>query len=235
MKKLWKSFLLVLAMSLLFSSVGFAKSDQAKKSLVALGDSIPFGYNLGVNNDHPSKLAYPYIMGDKANMRVRDLGVPGWTTMDQLTAIQNDEKYREAIRHADVITLSIGNNDLLGALSRSGGNAAVILGTVQDIVTNLKQIVYEIRDLNPNAPIVIYNIYNPFQQGTDLNYLALQLLPPINMIFNQQITSMSGLNVHLADAFSAFGNSGQYVRLGDIHPTVEGQMILAEVGLAALK
>jgi lysophospholipase L1-like esterase len=246
MKKWLQSLFLVLAMSLVFSSTGLAKSEVAKKSLVALGDSIPFGYNLGVNNDHPSKLAYPYIMGNQADLRVRDLAEPGWTTDQLLTALRSDEKFRQAVGHADYITMSIGNNDLLGALRRGGGDPVAVqmqlAQTLPTLLDNLDKTVAAIRGLT-DAPIVIYNIYNPFQlTDQPLNSLSAYLLnnpDPRQMDVNDlyamhtAILNMSYGNVHLADAYSAFGNSGQYVRVGDIHPTTDGQAILAEVGLDA--
>lgn len=246
MRKWLKSILVVLTISLLFSTTSFAKSDHAKKSLVALGDSIPYGYNLGTTNDHPSRLAYPYIMGNKADLRVRDLAVPGWTTENLLNAVEFNQKYKQAIRHADYITISIGNNDLLQALQKSGGNSLVLqtelAKTVPLLFANLQNTVYQIRSLT-DAPIVIYNIYNPFQSNDPLNGLASYLLNnpdprqmDINDLYSINALVMNNTlgNVYLADAYTAFGNSGKYVRVGDIHPTAEGQVVLANIGLEAL-
>ena len=63
MKKLIKTIVIVLLASLLASPNVFAKSDNAKESLVAVGDSIPFGFNLGQTNQNPAKTSYPYLIG----------------------------------------------------------------------------------------------------------------------------------------------------------------------------
>jgi hypothetical protein len=55
-KKLLYLFFVVLLLSMVFSHAVFAKS---KQSLVALGDSITFGWNLSPTNDHPSDKAFP--------------------------------------------------------------------------------------------------------------------------------------------------------------------------------
>jgi lysophospholipase L1-like esterase len=105
-----------------------AKSEPSKKSLVALGDSISFGYNLG-NNHHPSQAAFPFVMGKETKMRVRNLGVPGWGTDQLLTAIQQDEKVRQAVRHADVVTLEIGSTDFLQGMLAGRGDPEILKNT----------------------------------------------------------------------------------------------------------
>ena len=232
---------LVLVMSL-FSPTAFAKSDQAKESLVALGDSIPFGYNLGKTNQNPAKTAYPFVIGDSADLRVRNLGVPGWQTSQLLDALQTDQKYRQAVKHSDYIVLTIGNNDLLAILRdaqiESGGDPALFQQLLQsklsnsNIFVNIGAIIQEIRSLT-DAQIVMYNVYNPFQLNDPLHFVAASILPQINFNFSAIAGVYPGIVV--ADAFSAFGNNqAQYVIVNDIHPTIDGQIVLAQLGLTAL-
>ncbi|GAE34475.1 SGNH/GDSL hydrolase family protein [Halalkalibacter akibai] len=250
MKALSKTLILLILASLFFSTSAFAKSDQAKLSLVSLGDSIPYGYNL-TNNDNAttSKEAFPYLIGEATDMRVRNLAIPGWRTDQMLNALQNDQKYRQAVRHADTITLTIGNNDLLAALrtaqARSGGSQDLFLFYLQqqleesDLFTNLGTIITEIRSLT-SAPVVVYNVYNPFQKTDPLHYVANSesVLPSIN----QHLLGFVGMlntqhsNILLADAYHAFGDNQQlYVIAGDIHPTVAGQQKLAEIAIKLIK
>lgn len=247
MGKLFKSLALLLIVSLLFSTTAFAKSDNAKKSLVALGDSIPFGYNLGHNNNHaPSKYAYPYLIGDDGDLRVRNLGVPGWQTNQMLAALETDQKYRQAVRHADYIVLNIGNNDLLQALKAaqmvSNGNPLLFNQSLKqeikdsNLFGNIGEVIKETRSLT-DAPIVIYNVYNPFQADEPLHTIGLQILPTINKNFTDLTTNYNAVygNVLLADAYAAFGrNQAAYVIPDDIHPTIEGQIRLAEIGIDVL-
>jgi lysophospholipase L1-like esterase len=249
MKKIFRSLMFVLAISLLFSSVTFAKSDNAKKSLVALGDSIPYGYNLGNTNEHPSRDAFPYLIGEDADLRVRNLGEPGWTTDQLINTLETDQKFRQAIRHADYITLNIGNNDLLAVLNQanidSNGNPNLFMlllnqrlpVATQTITANLGDITQQIRLLT-DAPIAVYNIYNPFQVDNPmLHNLGNLVLPGFNYAMGN-LTSTLNLyysNVLLADAFTAFGiDQATYVIRDDIHPTKAGQEVLAQIGLEAL-
>ena len=215
--------------------------DHGKDSLVALGDSVPFGFNLGENNDRPAKDAFPYLIGDEADLRVRNLGVPGWQTHDLLAALDTNKKFRQAVRHADYVTLNIGSNDFLEILraanAKSGENQNLFLQLIKeklatsDAFDNLAASLHEIRSLT-DAPIVLYTIYNPFQLNDPLHQVSNQFLPQINLAFAEIADSF--YDVELADAYSAFGdNQAKYVLPQDIHPTVAGQEVLAEIGLEA--
>ncbi len=246
LKRIIKSFSLLLVLSLLFSTNAFAKNDHAKESLVALGDSIPYGYNLGETNEEASKDAFPYLIGDDGYLRVRNLAVPGLNTTQMLTSLKTDQKFRQAVRHADYITLNIGSNDLLQALraayQESNGNQSLFMLILQqkvqnsNLFANIGDLIKETRTLT-DAPIVTYNIYNPFQTNDPLHYVGLQVLPSINKNFSDLTTYYNAVygNVLLADAYTAFGqNQGTYVIAGDIHPTIEGQILLADIGSDAL-
>jgi len=244
---MFKAFLILLVVSLVFSTSAFAKNDNGKNSLVALGDSIPFGYNLDATNNYTSKKAFPFLMGKEADLRVNNLGIPGLTTDGMLNLLKNNQKYRQAVKNADYITLNIGSNDLIAALRAayvaSGGNSGLFQYYLNlslansTIFTNLNATIVEIRKLS-DAPIVISNIYNPFQvTDYELHVLAKNALPKINDNISNLVIGANSYsnNVVLADAYAAFGsNQTNYVIAGDIHPTVAGHVKLAEISLAAL-
>ncbi|WP_240611974.1 SGNH/GDSL hydrolase family protein [Planococcus halotolerans] len=241
MNKAAKSLAVILLATSIISPAASAKSDQAKESLVALGDSIPFGYNLGQTNQNPSKAAYPYLIGAEEDLRVRNLGIPGWQSEQLLGALEDEQKYRQAISHADYVVITIGNNDLLQILreagEESGGNQAqfqqLLVQKLQadDVFANIAAAIAETRSLT-DAPIVLYNVYNPFQLTDQLHYVADAILPGINQTF--AALAASSENVYLADAYTAFGdNQAAYVIQGDIHPTAAGQQVLADIGITA--
>lgn len=238
-------FLSIFAAVLLALSLGtpaaFAENGHGKESLVALGDLIPFGYNLGQTNESPAKVAFPFLIGEDADLRVRNLGVPGWQTQDLLVALETNKKLRRAVHHAEYVTLNIGSNDFLEILrtanAESGGNPELLRKLIEqklatsDAFDNLSDIIREISSLT-DAPIVLFNIYNPFQLNDPFHHVADQYLPYINAIYAE--TAHAYYNVEAADAYSAFGdNQDEYVIPQDVHPTVAGQEVLAEIGLEA--
>jgi lysophospholipase L1-like esterase len=249
------------AMSVLaVSSVGtttaaFADTAKAQGSLVALGDSITFGWNLDdtMNNSVPSQSAFPFVMGQDDHFNVTDLGVGGATSGDLVTALQTPN-FASAIKGAKVITLDIGSNDLLGLASQMG-----LLTTAQqnpttpinltaqqqqqfaDAITqfgkNLPLILTAIRQQNATASVVFFNLYDPFpSQATALHEVTETLQLSMNQVIAQLAATQK--NVAVADAHKAFeGNQVAYVRVAqqDVHPTVLGQKALALTGEAALK
>ncbi|MFK9094439.1 SGNH/GDSL hydrolase family protein [Bacillus salipaludis] len=222
---------LMLVGSLFTSSVN-AKSENAKKSLVALGDSITYGYNLD-NNNHPSKAAFPSVMGRQMDTRVRNLGVEGWPTHQLLMALKEDEKFRQAVRHADVVTLNIGSNDFLHGLLASIENPDIWPGVTTNMLKNIGDIMTEIQALT-DAKIVVYNIFNPFPADSGVHAYVDYLLPPINEGI-KKIALGSGENVVFADAYEAFGNDQAiYIIQDDNHPTALGHELLAKIGFEAL-
>ncbi|WNF38466.1 GDSL-type esterase/lipase family protein [Bacillaceae bacterium IKA-2] len=244
MKILIRSLILLLTVSLLFSTNVLAKNENAKKSYVSIGDSIPYGYNLGNNgNNSTSKQAFPYLIGNDADFRVRNLAVPGWETVEMLNALKTDQKYRQALKQADYITLNIGNNDLLKVLiaasEASGGDPQLLQFYLNQILSesnvfaNLGAVMVEIRSLT-TAPIVVYNVYNPFQVNDPrfLHQISNQFLPAINFQLSNLVFGLGDPTIRIADAYGAFGtNQAEYVIVGDIHPTVAGQRELANLGL----
>lgn len=238
----------VLAMSMFATSV-LAKSDNARKSLVALGDSITYGYNLGSDNSAPSQYAFPYLMTQVTKLKVTNLAVPKLTSAQLLELVKSDKGYRQDLKHADYVTLSIGNNDLLGAVSGASVNgtldvaqlqASIVTSVLPSLLGNVKSTIAEIRSLT-DAPIVVYNIYNPYQvtnqpMHTLSNQLLTQLVNNNLAALVQSLVAADKCNkLVLADAYKAFGeNQLLYVRQNDIHPTIEGQQLLAQIGEEAL-
>lgn len=224
-----------------------------KPLLVALGDSITFGYNLPdtVHNTQPSASAFPVQIGQDLNFQVADLGIPGWTSADLLNALQTPN-FSRPIRQANAITLDIGSNDLLhlastlGLLQQAAANptATITLTTEQSQAfqtaiaqfgKNLVSIVAQIRQTT-DAPIILYNLYDPFPDNTGLHTATEQFQQVENQIIAQVAASTK--NVVVADAHTAFDhNQFTDVRVasGDVHPTVAGQKVLAQTGEAVIK
>jgi lysophospholipase L1-like esterase len=229
-----------------FPSSSFASPNKTHhSSLVALGDSITFGYNLGENNNAPSPYAFPYLIGTRLNTNVDNLGVPGWTSDDLLQALKTP-KFQTALKKAKVITLNIGSNDILrlasqyGLLNPENAQKPIILTpeqqksfdeATQKFSKNLPIIMHTIKKLAPSSKIVLYNLYNPFPSASIyLHPFAETIIHPLNSII---ANNASKFHLKVADAHSAY-HEKQYtlVRLAqnDVHPTIEGQEVLAKLG-----
>lgn len=224
------------------------------QTLVALGDSITFGYHLPGSDPAtgtPSPLAFPFMLGRiQGGDAVDDLGVPGWTSAQLLGALQNSATFQQAVKTASVVTVDIGSNDLLGQASADGVfdpgqtpaqlNADVgtlesqVPGILAALQTNMGAILGDINNLNPDATVVVYNLYNPIskQESAVLNAAGNQLLGYMNPII---AGTAAVYHDPVADAYDAFAGRQQYLILpGDVHPNRLGQLVLAGVGEQAL-
>ena len=99
---------LCLALSLLPASALAAGGEQ--KSYVALGDSITTGYGLAKN-----ETGFARQVADRNGYTLTNLAQDGATSSMLLTSLSNSE-VSSAIASADLITITIGGNDLMNAL-----------------------------------------------------------------------------------------------------------------------
>lgn len=214
--------------------------------IVALGDSITYGYNLG-NNSAPSPLAFPELLSKSFNLPVVNLSHPGWTTADVL-GLLSSASAKASLKSAALVTLDIGSNDLIQAtlpIIKEAESGLPITVTPQDeeaaeaaIINankNLLRIVAEIR-MNTRAPIVLLNLYNPFPATagqTTLHSVTAQLEGPMNMWIAHVAL---GPHVVLVNANQVFaGKQASLIIPLDIHPTAQGQSLLAKAIVQAVK
>jgi lysophospholipase L1-like esterase len=223
--------------------------ETAKLPLVALGDSIPFGFNLEETDDAPSPAAFPYLIGGGTTYDTTNLAVSGWDSTELLEGLQTAE-FQEALQKADIVTLNIGSNDLFGpgkviiakyeadnSYQPSEADKALLQAGLLIFENNFPVIVSEIRK-HTDAPIVIYTLYNPFPEllAPMLYGLAENYLPASNDII--KATAAANANTVIADAYTKFeGKQISYVliRQYDIHPTRTGQRVLAALADEAIQ
>lgn len=99
---------LCLALSLLPASALAAGGEQ--KSYVALGDSITTGYGLAEN-----ETGFARQVADSNGYTLTNLAQDGATSTDLLEVVRS-EANADTLKNADLITITIGGNDLMNAL-----------------------------------------------------------------------------------------------------------------------
>jgi lysophospholipase L1-like esterase len=231
----------VLALSTIFSSMVSAEKNE-RHNLVALGDSITFGYHLPDQIGlQPSPHAFPSLIGN-GNFNVTNLGVPGWTSTDLLNAVNTNPIFKKSLKEADVVTLDIGSNDLLQAAGLTGSPTTLpdlsspvvqqkLALAEQQLAVNLQAIIKEIKK-RTDAPIILYNMYNPFGANDpifgSLHMAGEQIIHVVNSQIFAPIAIQTGS--FLADAYTAFnGNQATFIIAGDVHPTPAGHQALANL------
>lgn len=207
---------------------------------VALGDSIAGGYGLD-DVEKESYVGRISLALEKryGAVRVHNFGENGLRSEELLERLTDPEspQYDEcmdAIRQADIITLSIGSNDLLQYISRSTDleevkkdGDRIFTEACRKFSENIPRILQTITVNAPNAQLFVNNIYNPchdisFHISEDviknLDKMAEKYIEEINNGFYTEKTqsvfhsqNINGLkqDYALVDVKGAFDNSNE--------------------------
>ncbi len=127
---------MIILLSYMYPITLFANTVSYNKYL-ALGDSIAYGYGLSDRD----KESYAAKVAKKYNISApnfQNLAVSGMTCEKFYEQIQKSE-YTEAIKSADLITISIGSNELLGIVKRAVANVTGISEKDSDFVNKAQQ------------------------------------------------------------------------------------------------
>lgn len=114
---------MVIALCMVVSLVGYVpavavETDNTEKpSYVALGDSISTGYGLA----DPETEGFAYLVAKEKGYELTNLAVNGNTITGIVAQLQTDEVVT-AVKNADLITITVGGNDLMALLYQAIAN-----------------------------------------------------------------------------------------------------------------
>lgn len=210
-----------------------AAAGEEAARYVVLGDSIAFGSGL----TNPGKAVYGKIVADTNGYAYKNFAVPGHTTQNLLRRMQ-EPQVSPAIAAADIISISIGgNNFLLGNMNALLYDAIVKEDYTRfDEITDsfyqdLQQIVRTIRQMNPDAAILLQTIYNP-QTGT-IGEVYQQAADRFNDKFRQYAAEQTD-GILLVDVAQALTDSDRDFAEDRIHPSAVGNEKIARAVLQTL-
>lgn len=138
----------------------------------------------------------------------------------------------DEVKKADVITISIGANDLLGNVKRDEeGNISFDMAEVQraivKIVGNYDAILKRISQLNPTADVFVMGYYNPFPYVTELSAQLNMLVAALD----EQVKGMADRNgAYFVDVDEVIASdTATYLpNPANIHPSEAGYKAVAE-------
>ena len=160
-------------------------SQKPKITYISIGDSIARGYGL----EKPEQQRFSTVLSKKFEEDVTELnyGKDGQKSAELAAAVKSDSI--EGLKDADLITVSIGANDILSPaleflydyymylFSDSSGigekdieNSFARLtesaySAVGQFGENVESLINGIRSINPDARIVFLNVYNPYAKS----------------------------------------------------------------------
>lgn len=232
MKTIIRVTAIFLAIIMAFGSLTALAIEQ-KPVYVVIGDSIAAGTGLS----SPGTDAYGAIVANTNGYEYINHAVPGYTTGNLLKLMKKDN-VRSDLERADIISISIGgNNFLLGGMITIVFKAAVMKDysvfdkIVADLYADFSEIIGEIKKINPDALILMQNLYTPRYDG--LREAYQQGVNRLNAAFVRYLDENPGSYV-LVDVEKAFNGKSELIAPDVIHPNAEGHVLISRLLLNAL-
>jgi len=189
-------------LGIFLSALSFQTLDAAHpKTVLVFGDSLSDGFMLKRSEAYPALLAKKLRAAD-LNFQVINASAAGGTTEGGLERLPPHLKHR-----IDVFILELGINDAFRGLS------------IDQIQSNLQQIIDKVKTRNPTVRVVIAGMQLPNYAGDD--YV---------LAFGKMFSDLAARNNAALVPYLLQGVAGDpSLNLPDgIHPNAAGQRILAE-------
>jgi lysophospholipase L1-like esterase len=226
LKKIFSVFLA----SLLFVAAFITPSAGAatvKLDYVALGDSIAAGQtpNKTIGTSYTDMIAAE--LGKQAALAsfTKDFATSGETSAGFLIKLQRSD-VQEAVKNAELVTISSGANDLLAFAKTGSTDPLKGLEVVSKVDQNLTASIQKVKSLNPKADIYLFGYYFPFpnmEAGKEKDNLTMAF-----NIFNSQLKSTAkAQSVTFVEVSSSF-KAAYLPNVNDIHPNEAGYRVLAD-------
>ena len=180
------------------------------RNIVIFGDSLTAGYGL----EDPATAAYPALLQQKIDAarlpyRVVNAGLSGDTTAAGLRRV--DWILRQPV---DIFVLALGGNDGLRGIDPGLTRA------------NLQSILERVHAKNPSAKLVLAGMQMPPSMGADYTKAFGDMYPAV--------ATKTGATL-IPFLLAGVGGDPRLNQRDRIHPTAEGQAILAETVWQALR
>ncbi len=235
MKYLKRIIAVLVSVALCLSILGIAASAKDALNYLVLGDSIAQGF--GIKN--PDEASYGAIVADTNHYNYKNRGVMGRNSEYLYKYLTTDESYREDIRWADIISISIGGNDFLldhAALLIAQG---IIFNDYskfdkigETFYENFSKCMDQIHSLNPDAVILVQTLYTSWRFDFAKRPYK-QAAKRINDAIEKYCTEKPE-NIYIVETGEAFENHSELISSDTIHPSAAGNVVLARLVLEKL-
>lgn len=215
----------------------FSRVDQERLTHLAIGDSIVTG--IGSEEQESFVNYFSRQLEEKTGKSVvlQNQGIPGIASTD-LNRLTQSGEFDTHIKEADLITISVGGNDILQALALNEGDYRNIVQDFHSMqatfIDNLTSMADRIREVNPQATIVFLEMYNPLDKGHEYYSLADQLLPKWNVKIYEAARKYDH-SIVLETTKVINSNHQQYLSADGVHPNALGYQALSDQMLKQLQ
>lgn len=158
MKKFYSIILLICTL-ISTSCLKVSASDNKFVNYIVLGDSIAYGYqpnDIKLEDGCYSELLKKYFEKNSIKTKYKNYAINGQNTNDLLKQIDNIN-----LKEADIITISIGSNDLLKPFTTILYKELNVTNP-KDFITALKKLISSVKTFNISSLTKIYYITQAF-------------------------------------------------------------------------
>lgn len=155
---------------------------------------------------------------------------------DQLLKQIKSGEINESLKKADVIVMTIGGNDIMRIVKQDLFKLRVdaFQNELLIFAKRYGEILIEIRKINPDAPLIILGLYNPFSIVTDQANEFDQILANWNNTINN--VAYSDINACFVPVNDLFNSNSKMVYHTDFfHPNSKGYEQMTDRVLESLK
>ncbi|MER1999852.1 MAG: S-layer homology domain-containing protein [Lysinibacillus sp.] len=236
---------IMLALSFALPASAMTGNNNEPAHYLALGDSLAAGVNENnqIVKGYTGELAEWLEKDGLLASYNRSFAIPGYKTNDILEDLEKNVERRatgtlenvkilDAIKQADVITLTIGANDVLSGVKFNPDgtitfNEEEIAGLIKKATQNIDEILKTIKEVNPTADVFVMGLYNPKPQ-------LLHDKPLLDYFVNQVDLAIQKVTVNNVYYFIPVkhiieAKSDEYLPNPlNIHPSEAGYQAIAE-------
>jgi lysophospholipase L1-like esterase len=198
--------------------------------VVSAGDSLTEG--IGDSTEKGGYLPYLKTMLEKEKgineVDFSNFGVQGNRTVQLLRRLQLPE-LKNAVRSADIVILTIGGNDIMKVVKENIYDLQLEKFDEEKVnyEKNLIEIIKSIKMENPDAPVVLVGLYNPFDKWfSDVKEMD-EIVAGWNAA-SQNVISKFG-NAYFVEVDKKFASSEENLLFNDyFHPNDKGYALIAD-------
>ena len=214
---------------------------QEKKKVLALGDALAYGLvndgtsSGGYNQLMANRLSDDFVLKNYANFSQKDLKAT--TLLENINSDLEIEtslgktNIQDLIRKSDIITLSIGLNDLIAndffdATLYSTGNVSALKAIVDIMSQNVLNVSEKIRELNNDAVIILVGQYNILQNDIVFSNYT-EIFDAVYFYINDKYQNVcQSINCHFVETYTVFKNNPSLLSSDSYYPYQDGYQVL---------
>lgn len=194
----------------------------------AVGDSLTFGIGALPGSGFVPiyrRMAEEHL---RQSIDYTNLGINGLTSDALYDRLLRDPMFKRQLNHADIITISIGGNDLIRAV-KSGGERPErarlekALERCQRNISGCLSVISRLKSGRGHPYVLrVVGLYNPYPTWDEAAEYVIR--------FNRYLFELaSGSYLGVADVYSRFaGREREMLSFDGIHPSSNGYRVIAE-------